>query len=126
MNDPTVVTDLLRGGWRALPFEPFRDGVEICRLGGAGPDTPAQAAVLRYAPGAAVPLHEHVGVETIVVLDGAQADERGHYPAGTVVVNPPGTRHSVHAPDGCVVLITWAEPVSFVDAEAPQGRIREP
>ena len=61
-------------------WAPFRSGVSIRWLYQTHPGGPA-AALLRYEPGAAVPLHEHLGYEHIVVLQGSQSDERGHYPA---------------------------------------------
>jgi anti-sigma factor ChrR (cupin superfamily) len=95
-----------------IPWQPFRTGIEIhCLYGEVG--VTAAAALLRYAPGAQLPSHEHVGLEHILVLRGAQRDERGTYGAGTLVVNPPGSQHSVDSPDGCVVLVIWQEPVRF-------------
>lgn len=111
MDDALVFRDLINGGWRDLSFEPFRDGIDICWLMQGEPGM----AVLRYAPGASVPLHRHPGLETIVVLDGAQGDERGNYPAGSVILNKPGSQHTVTSPDGCVVLICWSLPVQFLD-----------
>lgn len=93
--------------WRELPFEPFRDGVEIHRIVEGAP----AIAVLRYAPGARVPRHLHTGMETILVLEGAQSDERGCYGAGALVVNPEGSAHSVWSETGCAVLIQWERPV---------------
>ncbi|MCA8928559.1 MAG: cupin domain-containing protein [Alphaproteobacteria bacterium] len=113
MTKPLVLADLLQGGWRDQPFEAFRDGVDICPLVQGEP----AVALLRYAPGATVPRHRHRGLETIVVLDGAQSDERGHYPAGSVVLNPEGSEHSVWSDEGCVVLIQWDRPVEFLDPE---------
>jgi len=107
MAEPSFVPGLLQGGWRSLAFEPFRDGVEICRLVRGEPEL----ALLRYAPGAQVPRHLHQGLETILVLEGAQSDERGTYEAGTLAINPPGSRHSVTSAEGCVVLIQWTRPV---------------
>jgi anti-sigma factor ChrR (cupin superfamily) len=104
--------DLLNGGWRDLPFEPFREGIEISKLFDAGDQGPS-AAILRYQPGAGAPLHQHTGYETIMVLEGSQSDDRGHYGAGAVVVNPPGTSHSITSEEGCVVLIVWQAPVRF-------------
>jgi anti-sigma factor ChrR (cupin superfamily) len=101
---------LLAGGWRNLAFEHFRDGIEVHWLL-KGSDAEPSVAILRYQSGAAVPLHRHTGLETIVVLEGTQSDERGNYTAGTVVLNPVGTEHSVWTRDGCVVLIHWALPV---------------
>lgn len=108
---------LLQGGFEAMPFEPFRPGVTICHLQRPLPGKPAALALLRYAPGARVPLHEHPGMETIVVLSGSQSDEAGTYRSGDVVVNLPGTRHRVWSDEGCVVLINWAEPVLILESE---------
>jgi anti-sigma factor ChrR (cupin superfamily) len=55
-----------------------------------------------------------MGLETILVLEGSQSDERGTYDAGTLVFNPAGTVHRVWSDEGCVVLIQWAKPVEFV------------
>ena len=112
--EPLTMHGLLDGGWRACAFEPFREGVEICRLLEGEP----AVALLRYAPGASVPDHRHVGVETICVLEGSQSDERGRYAAGCWVMNPPGFVHSVWSEDGCVVLVQWTKPVEFVDARS--------
>lgn len=104
---------LLSGGWRDMTFEPFREGVEICRLITGEPEV----ALLRYRPGAKIPLHLHIGLETILVLDGAQSDEYGVYQAGTFTANPPGSRHSVASDEGCVVLIQWTKPVEILQDE---------
>ena len=42
--------------------------------GATGETTGRAAAMLRYAPNAEVPLHEHDGYEHIFVLEGAQED----------------------------------------------------
>lgn len=97
-----------------VDWTPWREGVDIFRLYGDGVSGPS-AALLRYAPNAEVPLHEHAGVEHIFVLSGAQEDAAGLYPAGTMVVNPPGTRHRVRAPNGCTVLIVWEKPVTLLE-----------
>jgi anti-sigma factor ChrR (cupin superfamily) len=106
---------LLNEGFRNAAFEPFREGVEICHLvrpeSGRGP----ALALLRYRPGASVPLHEHVGLETICVLEGSQSDDAGTYGTGDVVVNPAGSRHRVRSDEGCTVLIAWAEPVRILE-----------
>lgn len=73
-------------------------------------------ALLRYAPGASVPRHVHVGLETIIVLEGIQADERGAYGAGTMVLNPPGSIHSVWSDPGCTILIQWEKPAEFLSS----------
>jgi anti-sigma factor ChrR (cupin superfamily) len=104
----------LTGGFDAAAWcwQPFREGIEQVPLHDAAPGG-LRAALLRYAAGASVPAHEHVGYEYILVLEGAQEDDRGCYPAGTLLVNPPGSRHAVHSAQGCVVLAIWERPVRF-------------
>ena len=108
------VPDLSGGGWRSMAFAPFRDGVEICWIKTGDPGV----ALLRYAPGARVPMHRHTGLETILVLDGSQSDERGTYETGALVLNAEGTAHSVWSDTGCVILIEWERPVRFLDADS--------
>ncbi len=110
MPDPKVIAGLLPQGWSDMPFEPFRDGVEICHLWQGGP----HAALLRYAPGASVPRHRHLGLETILVLSGTQSDDEGCFHSGALVFNPAGSVHRVWSDPGCVVLIQWERPVEFV------------
>ncbi len=97
--------------WQTLEFSHFRDGVEIHHIKTGSP----AVAILRYAPGAKVPLHLHTGLETILVLDGVQSDERGDYPKGALILNPEGTRHSVWSDTGCTVLIQWERPVESLE-----------
>lgn len=117
MSEPMHLPRLLAGGWEDAPFGPFREGVEIARLH----EGPPAVALLRYAPGAGVPAHLHRGLETILVLQGTQSDERGDYPQGSLILNPEGTSHRVWSEEGCVVLIQWTLPVEFLpaDTEAP-------
>ena len=110
MSEPLAIAVMLQGGWRDGAFDPFSEGVEICHLVQGEPGV----ALLRYAPGASVPRHRHLGLETIIVLDGGQSDGRGHYPAGTVVLSPEGSIHHAWSDEGCVVLIQWDRPVEFV------------
>ncbi len=111
MADHLHIPALFATDWGDVDFEMLREGVEIHRFWRGEPEV----ALLRYAPGARVPCHLHTGLETILVLEGAQSDERGDYPAGSLIVNPEGSRHTVWSDGGCVVLIQWARPVRFVD-----------
>jgi anti-sigma factor ChrR (cupin superfamily) len=104
---------------RAAGWEPLREGVEILTLAG-DPRSGATVALLRYQPGSRVPAHRHPGFEVIYVVSGSQRDERGHYPAGSLVVNPAGLEHSVWSDDGCTVLIVWERAVEFTGDPAPR------
>lgn len=110
MTDRRTFAALLPDGWAKMPFEPFREGVEICHLWRGGPDM----ALLRYAKGASIPLHRHTGLETILVLEGSQSDDSGCYEAGTLTFNPAGTEHHIWSETGCTVLIQWEKPVEFI------------
>lgn len=110
--------DLIAGGWKRMTFGPFRDGVDICWLERGASDLDPSVALLKYAPGATVPRHRHRGLETVIVLEGAQGDENGVYRAGAVVLNPEGSEHSVSSPEGCVVLINWTRPVLILEDRA--------
>lgn len=118
---PLVIRDLLQRGPRLRDepgWEPFRTGVQIQRLC-HDRDTGAATALLRYEPGAGVPAHEHLGYEHILVLDGAQSDEHGAYPAGTLLINRPHSVHRVASAAGCVVLIIWERGVRFLSGAEP-------
>ena len=97
-----------------LPWSPFREGIDIHRLYGDGASGPA-AALLRFHPGARVAMHEHAGYEHIIVLSGWQEDENGPADAGTLIINPPQTRHSVLSETGCIVLAIYEKPVVFLE-----------
>ena len=101
-----------------LLWQPFREGVDIFRLYGDGLYGPT-AALLRYREGAAVLQHEHLGYEHILVLSGSQTDENGRMETGTLVVNPPGTKHSIVSEKGCIVLAIYEKPVKFQESPSP-------
>lgn len=92
-------------------WEPFHPGVDISRLYDI-PDGMA-SAFLRFTPGAKLPRHLHVGHEHIFILDGSQQDETGIHHAGTMLLHPPDTCHTVSSPEGCLVLAIWGKPVKF-------------
>ncbi len=110
-----VLTDIASIPLRQHEFawNPLGPGVDICPLlqNSAGN---AKLALLRYAPGAAVPEHLHTGMEYIQILAGAQQDQRGIHAAGTLLVSLPGTQHSVASPEGCLALAIWEAPVQFL------------
>jgi anti-sigma factor ChrR (cupin superfamily) len=116
VTDVLTLKDLFQvADWQdTLPWKPFREGVDIYRLYGDGKTGPT-AALLRFHSGARVPLHEHVGYEHIIVLAGSQVDENSRAHTGTMIINPPGTRHSVLSETGCIVLAIYEKPVAFLE-----------
>lgn len=115
---PIILKNLFGQGsdFESLEWRPFRPGISIYRIYGNQNDGPS-AALLRYEPGTGVPYHEHQGYEHILVLSDSQSDERGENLAGTLVVNPPGSGHSVFNRAGSIVLAIWEKPISFRHSE---------
>lgn len=104
----------LPGRLDELEWEAFLPGIDRHWLYSVSADGPA-AALLRFEPGAAVPLHEHRGYEHIFVLKGSQTDENGTAAVGSLLVHAPGTRHRVASKEGCVVLAIYEKPVKFLE-----------
>ena len=62
--------------------------------------------LIRFEPGGRSLPHEHTGYEEFVVLEGALIDNDGAvFRAGDLVSFEPGSRHSSHAPDGCLLAV---------------------
>jgi anti-sigma factor ChrR (cupin superfamily) len=68
------------------------------------PPTKRRVQMTRFAPGAELPRHRHVGDELIFVIEGAVADESGTVSAGNVGYRPDGCVHTVTAGNGATVL----------------------
>lgn len=73
----------------------YRDGEEKARA----------TSLVRYAAGSTFRPHSHPGGEEFLVLEGIFQDERGDYPAGTYVRNPPGSSHAPASTSGCVIFV---------------------
>ncbi|MEM9048390.1 MAG: cupin domain-containing protein [Pseudomonadota bacterium] len=87
--------------WVASPMP----GVDRQMLDRVGGEVARATSIVRYAPGSAFSAHSHSGGEEFLVLDGVFQDEHDDYPAGTYVRNPPGTRHTPAAAQGCTILV---------------------
>ncbi|HSI64758.1 MAG TPA: cupin domain-containing protein [Candidatus Saccharimonadia bacterium] len=107
-----------------LPWQYFRDGVDIVRLYGDGITGPT-AALIRFRREGRVPTHYHDGWEHIFVLAGSQRDQSGTIHAGTLRIHPPGTHHSVVSEAGCIVLAIYEKPVKFLGEKAGNAAAKE-
>ncbi len=109
MTESLIFPDLLNIAAHPdqVAWEQFGIGTDIYRLYNDGN---ASAALIRYQPGAKVPHHQHTGFEHIIVLAGSQTDINGEHQAGTLVINPPQSSHSVASEAGCIVLVIWEKP----------------
>ena len=79
----------------------------------------------RFAPGAQLPLHRHVGDELIFVIEGAVADESGTVTAGNVGYRPDGCVHTVTSKNGATVLAVLTGDIEPATAKgsAPSSQI---
>jgi anti-sigma factor ChrR (cupin superfamily) len=80
-------------------------GVERKMLDRIGDEVAKATSVVRYAAGAKFAQHTHDLGEEILVLDGVFSDETGHYPAGTYLMNPPGSSHTPFSKEGCTLFV---------------------
>jgi anti-sigma factor ChrR (cupin superfamily) len=87
--------------WHASPIR----GVERQMLDRVGEEVARATSVVRYAPNTKFTPHAHDGGEEILVLDGCFSDERGDYPAGTYLRNPPGSQHAPFSTEGCTLFV---------------------
>ena len=95
--------------WRPTSFP----GVEIKVLL-EDKDTGLMTTITRMAPGAVLPLHEHVGVEQTYMLEGRLVDDEGEVKAGEYVWRPAGSTHVATAPEGALLLGMFLRPNRFL------------
>jgi anti-sigma factor ChrR (cupin superfamily) len=101
-----------------LPWVPTRfKGVDMKMLM-EDKQTGLMTALVRFAPGAMLPDHEHVELEQTYVLEGSLEDHEGAVTAGNYVWRPAGSRHDARSPDGCVTLSFFLKPNKFFDTPA--------
>ena len=84
-------------------------------------------ALMRFAPGAVLPDHEHVKIEQTYVLEGKLVDKEG--PAAVLEVKPgefvwrePGSRHVACTPEGGLMLAMFQIPNKFHERD---GRVTD-
>lgn len=80
-------------------------GVKRRLLERVGAEVARATSIVRYEPGARFPAHGHDLGEEIFVLDGIFSDETGDYPAGTYIMNPPGSAHAPFSESGCTLFV---------------------
>lgn len=99
----------------ALPWEQSRfPGVETRTLF-IDQATGSVTALIKMAPGARLPDHEHPLSEQSFVLEGALVDDDGTCTAGDFVWRPSGSRHEAWSPEGCLVLGIFQVPNKFFE-----------
>ena len=126
MRDIKVYSSLFTGGlhngqikWEEY-VQPGRNAVEVewlytqAETGPAG----AEAYIAHFKPGSHGDLHEHLGYEMLLILDGELHNDNGdRYPAGTLFIEKPESVHQVSSPSGCFALVVREKGTRRVTAE---------
>ena len=73
--------------------------------------------LLKMAPGARLPDHEHVLIEQTFMLEGRLVDPDGECNAGDYVWRPAGSRHEAWCPDGGLMFAMFQVPNRFHAAD---------
>ena len=80
-------------------------GVRRRMLERIGDELAKATSIVRYEPGSRFKTHQHEWGEEILVLEGVFSDETGNYPAGTYIMNPPGSSHAPFSKTGCTLFV---------------------
>jgi len=91
------------------------------------PATGLVTALMRFAPGAVLPDHEHVKIEQTYVLEGKLVDKDGPVAGleigpGEFVWREAGSRHVAWCPEGGLMLAIFQVPNKFFEAD---GRVTD-
>jgi quercetin dioxygenase-like cupin family protein len=105
----TVVVRAGDDGWRELKIP----GVSVKALR-RDPDTKASTALVKLAPGARFPAHNHPAGEEVLVLEGDVLIGPDRLQAGDYLYTPPDGKHAASSQGGCVFLVTLPRPVEIL------------
>ena len=69
--------------------------------------------LLKWEPGATLPMHKHPEIEQSFVLEGSFYDHDGICKAGEYVWRTPGSFHETHSDEGAILLAVYRKPNVF-------------
>lgn len=102
-----------------IAWQEFRPGISFNILW-EDAATRRRAQMTRFAPGARLPRHRHVGDELVFVIEGALTDEGGAVTAGNIAYRPNGCVHDVSSPNGATALAVLTGDIELTeDADSP-------
>ena len=92
-----------RDGWEPGPLPT----VELFHFDGGTRTATADVGLVRMPPGFTFPLHDHLGTEEVLLLEGSYTDDQGRrWMAGMVETRQPGQPHSyTTGPEGVMFAI---------------------
>jgi anti-sigma factor ChrR (cupin superfamily) len=104
-----------------IAWQEFRPGISF-KILWEDAGTKRRAQMTRFAPGARLPRHRHVGDELIYVIEGALTDEAGTVTAGNVVYRPNGCIHNVSTQNGATALAVLTGDIEMTEDAGSQTR----
>jgi anti-sigma factor ChrR (cupin superfamily) len=69
--------------------------------------------MLKWEPGATLPMHKHAEIEQTYVIEGSFYDHDGICRAGEFVWRKIGSYHATHSDEGAVILAIYRKPNVF-------------
>lgn len=76
-------------------------------------ETGMRTVLMRWAPGARLPRHEHVAIEQTFVLEGSFSDHSSTCRAGQYVWRRAGSQHDAWTDEGCLMIAFFLKPNTF-------------
>jgi anti-sigma factor ChrR (cupin superfamily) len=127
MNVETLIPDSTYVDVAAMPWQPTRFPGIDCKILMENKATGMSTMLMRWAPGARLPHHEHVAIEQTFVLEGSFADHDGICRAGSYVWRRAGSRHDAWTDEGCLVLAFFLSPtLSSIDSRCHSNSSSSP
>jgi anti-sigma factor ChrR (cupin superfamily) len=109
MLDTSLRQIINTGAGKFRPYDRYGDpipGMSWIALSGELLNGEFECFLLRMEAGAQSRPHEHMGLEEFLVMEGELIDCDGTvYSSGDFVRLLPGSKHSSHTPNGCVLLV---------------------
>lgn len=94
--------------WGPTPFEGI--SIKVLYEDKAQGET---TCLLRWEPGATLPMHKHAAIEQSYVIEGSFGDHDGICRAGEYVWRQPGSFHETYSEEGAVILAVYRKPNVF-------------
>ena len=101
---------------QGMPWDTMRFPGCECKTLLSDPKSGLATVLIKMAPGATLPDHEHVLIEQTYVLEGSLVCDEGECKAGDFVWRPAGSRHEAWGgPQGGLMLAMFQAPNKFFD-----------
>jgi anti-sigma factor ChrR (cupin superfamily) len=94
----------------AIEWRPTRFDKVSIKVLYEDPERGEMTCLLKLAPGAYIPFHQHPEIEQTLVLEGSVEDHDGVATAGDYIWRKPGSRHDNRSPGGAVLFAVYRKP----------------